>query len=237
LPHLLGAGSLPEGVALGPGLPYLLLRWTDGQAIDPALLREDDREELALVVARDVGRALDALHTSGHAHGDVKPGNVIWSAGPPPRARLVDLGLTQPASEVGLVGATPRYLEPDWSDAADDARARDLFALGVSLSEIASPVVAAADLPAEAARAVRFPPRVGRLVEALLDRTPRARPPAAWVHDMARAALGEEESAEERSARHEESVKRAYLATRRRDFTLPLDGVRVTVRVPGGPGE
>jgi serine/threonine protein kinase len=43
--------------------------------------------ELALIVARDLGRALADLHAAGLAHGDIKPQNVLYDASRPSAGR------------------------------------------------------------------------------------------------------------------------------------------------------
>ncbi len=44
----------------------------------------------ALWIARQAAEALDALHTAGYLHGDVKPGNLVLS--PEGHVTLIDLG-------------------------------------------------------------------------------------------------------------------------------------------------
>lgn len=92
------------------GTPYLLLSSAPGSSLDRILASAHEpnfpREALAHTVARDIGAALSALHTSGAAHGDVKPSNIVVGEG---RARLVDFGLSGAAS-APLSGGTRRYL-------------------------------------------------------------------------------------------------------------------------------
>ncbi|HEY3499345.1 MAG TPA: phosphotransferase, partial [Polyangiaceae bacterium] len=140
---------LPDGSRLEAGSPFLLLEWFDGAVLDP--LRPQTPEagrELALVVARDIGRALADLHAAGSAHGDVKPSNIVvaWDAsGRPRRARLVDFGLAGEATEVVPRGGTRRYLAPEVQEAGGDARLRDLYALGAVLAELVVPELARAE--------------------------------------------------------------------------------------------
>src|SRR5690606_36248599 len=138
LPALLELGLVPPaacpffGVAVGA--PFLALEWIEAVALDARGLPDADRAHVALIVARDMGRALADLHFVGLAHGDVKPDNVLidLAAG---RARPVDLGLSELVSERRVVGATPRYLAPEYRGAGlgSDARSRDLWALGLTL--------------------------------------------------------------------------------------------------------
>ena len=140
-PALLGVGlagpalGMELGLRVEPGTPYLLLSLAPGVSLEQLLsapsLSAAAREQLALLVARDIGAALSALHGSGAAHGDVKPGNIIVASD---QARLVDFGLSGPAEQSQPSGGTTRYLSPEvFGSAEGDARARDLWALGVTL--------------------------------------------------------------------------------------------------------
>jgi serine/threonine-protein kinase PknK len=242
---LLDAGLVPPGESeLEAGLPYLALEWVDGSAIDPRRIPGAQRERIALAVARDVGDALASLHAMGVAHGDVKPENVILGTEPGTRAlraTLVDLGLGTRADEVAPKGGTLRYLAPEWSspdapDGGGDARARDLWALGLVIAEVASEEVGASATPAGSARAVRPSKELDALIRALLSETARGRPPADWACRRAREALGQPESDPEVVARRRREVRRAYLAIRGPEVARRARGLLVDVGVSGTPG-
>ncbi|HWO09257.1 MAG TPA: sigma 54-interacting transcriptional regulator [Polyangiaceae bacterium] len=236
LPSLYDVGLVPAtpGSPLGAGAPYLALEWVEGAALEPRFVDGVDRVWLALVVARDLGRALADLHAAGFAHGDVKPGNVLFDAGRG-RARPVDLGLSELAGERRLSGATPRYLPPEYRGvgAGSDARARDLWALGVTLAELADERVAQSDAPAERALSGPLDERLEPLIRPLLRVAAGARPSAEWVHRRASSALGSEESAEERRARALASLRRAYLSTRAPCLERAACGDMLELRVTG----
>lgn len=216
-PQLLGVGlaSAHFGADLGlrvdTGTPYLLLSSAPGVALDQ-LLRQDlahpAREALALLVARDMGAALSALHGAGSAHGDVKPANIIVG---PEHARLVDFGLSVPADLAQPRGGTLRYLAPEvFGRGEGEARARDLWALGATLLEIVQPeALRQAEEVAEQVSGVLAP-----VIRALLSRTPFARPSAAWVSRRAEASAGSFEAGL-LAGRRAASVRRSYLWTRR----------------------
>jgi hypothetical protein len=88
----------------------------------------------ALVVLKDLLRALAAGHQAGLAHGDVKPDNVILtSAG---RARLADFGLWTADSRLRLSRSTPFYLAPEqWSGRAVSQPSGDVYAATVTFFE------------------------------------------------------------------------------------------------------
>ncbi len=221
LPELVDVGwALVDGAsarAVDPALhagavPFVALRWAPGAPLDPSA--EGDRVAIALGAARDVGDALADLHEMGVAHGDVKPANLIASAG---IVRVIDLGLAGPLHATTVEGATLRYLDRGASSLGD-ARARDLVALGAVLAELGDPAVARAEDPIGAARARRLPGAVGAICAALLAPSPGARPSATWVAATARAALragGAHAEDPQRAIRDARRVRAAYLKLRR----------------------
>src|SRR5690349_15897097 len=148
-----GASARAVDPALHAGaVPFVALRWATGAALAPGAPGDErGRVEVALGAARDVGDALADLHEMGVAHGDVKPANLIASAG---IVRVIDLGLAGPLHAAAVEGATLRYLDRGASSLGD-ARARDLVALGAVLAELGDPEVARAEDPIAAARARR----------------------------------------------------------------------------------
>ncbi|MBI3206216.1 MAG: sigma 54-interacting transcriptional regulator [Myxococcales bacterium] len=238
LPGLVDVGRVPRGVPQlsdRVGHTWLALERAPGRAIDPATLGASERTAIALVVARDVAEALDDLHQSGLAHGDVKPANIVLSRS---TARLVDLGLSAASDEVVPRGATLRYLPPEVRSTGTlgDARARDLFALGVTLAEIASAELARAKEPARQP-GVDLPAPIAAIVGALLASAPGARPAAAWVRKCALRALGQEDPPDDRTLRRRRAVERAYLAVRRREIVACATARTVQIDVAGAPAE
>ncbi len=94
----------------------------------------------ALWIARQTAQALDALHTAGWLHGDIKPSNVFLS--PDGHVTLLDLGFAQPINDGGcpltrpLLG-TLHYMAPESliSTSRTDARS-EVYSLGVMLFEM-----------------------------------------------------------------------------------------------------
>lgn len=160
----------------------------------------------ALWVARQVTEALDALHTAGWLHGDIKPSNIhIASSG---HATLLDLGF---ARRLGphldahavpwdslLVGCTPAYAAPEihQSQPTTDP-ASDIYSLGVVLFEMLTGrwpfpqtdirKLAAAHcqepVPDPRHWAPHVPARVVRLLHSLLAKSPSDRPLTAELID------------------------------------------------------
>lgn len=239
--RLLGAGVLGNEIEVpGPtirlaqGTPYLVMEHHPGAALNPAEPLEDgDRVQRALLVARDVGRALSDLHASGVAHGDVKPPNVLLYAGPAHhQAWLMDFGLSGPTRDAIPRGGTLRYLAPEVRQARDgDARLRDLFALGVTLAEVASAPIARSTQPLQPDLLDQLDPRIGRIVRALVSSAPATRPSADWVFRAAFAALSQQETAEESRARRQGVIRRTYIALRRSELIHAARSPRSEIRV------
>ncbi len=219
----LGLAGPALGAELGQrveaGTPYLVLSSAPGVSLahllrDPALSAAA-REDLSLRVARDVGAALSALHASGAAHGDVKPANIIVGAD---HARLVDFGLSGSAQQTEPTGGTAHYLAPEvFAHADGDARARDLWALGLTLLEILDPESASRKGPDFE---LRLAVRSRRSFARCSRPRPGARPSASWVFRRALAGAADAQSANDANGalRRRASVRRSYLSTRRNEI-------------------
>lgn len=93
-------------------------------------------------IARGIGAGLDAVHTHGVLHGDLKPANVfLVDAGDATRVKLVDFGTSkvhglERLTRTGELVGTPTFMAPELltGDGAIDARI-DVYAFGVLLYE------------------------------------------------------------------------------------------------------
>ena len=137
---LLDAGSSPEGV-------WLVMRFVPGGTLRSRLERGALGVAETVALGIELARALGAAHERGIVHRDVKPENVLFSAGG--RALLSDLGLAkhfdplaQGASQSvhltrsGVLTGTAGYMAPEQiEDARSAGPAADVFALGAVLYE------------------------------------------------------------------------------------------------------
>ncbi len=125
------------------GLLYIVMRYVDGKDLR-AVIAETGRLDPARAarLTAQVGAALDAAHTRGMVHRDVKPGNILVSGDPPEEhVYLTDFGLTKDVSSgegltrTGEWVGTLDYVAPEQIEGrAVDART-DVYALGCVLHQ------------------------------------------------------------------------------------------------------
>jgi eukaryotic-like serine/threonine-protein kinase len=121
-------------------VPYFVMEYVEG----PTVRRELERgkvysEEEAVRVVLQVAQVLGQAHRRNLVHRDIKPGNIMLTAGGV--AKLADLGLAHEASDRSAAGAdrglalgTPYYMAPEVirGRAGVDIRA-DVYSLGATL--------------------------------------------------------------------------------------------------------
>ena len=170
----------------------------DGGAIEP---------ECAVRWLTEAASALDAAHSEGIVHRDVKPANLLLDA----RGRLAvaDFGIARLAADsamtqTGMVMGTAAYLSPEQAEGAPATEASDRYALAVVAYELLTgerpfraehaAAQARQHVKAERPRASRAAPQLpGGLDDVLIDGLavdPHRRPPTAGaLAEQVRRAL------------------------------------------------
>lgn len=202
LPRIHDYGEQEDGPAVHP---YLVMQLVLGDPLDELLA---DGEPLPQAVAAGViaglAEALAVVHAHGIVHRDLKPGNVVVR--PDGTPVLLDFGIAspdgaEPLTATGEILGTLDYISPEQVNGRRATTASDVYSLGVvahacltgdrpfrretplasALAHVHEPVPA---LPAD------VDARLRELVTAMLDKDPDARPDAAEVARLARAATG-----------------------------------------------
>ena len=126
------------------GVLYIAMRLVDGD-LKAHLRREGPLSpDHALAVAAQVGSALDAAHTHGLLHRDVKPANILLEPGDPgapPIAYLADFGLTKHLeSRSGITASgqfvgTIDYMSPEQIEGREVDARTDVYSFGCVVFE------------------------------------------------------------------------------------------------------
>jgi tetratricopeptide (TPR) repeat protein len=153
---------------IGNGLLYYVMPFVPGETLRGRLAREKQLPVGdALRIAREVADALGYAHSHNVVHRDIKPGNILLSAG---HAVVADFGIARAitaatgdqVTEAGIALGTPEYMSPEQATGEIGVDGRtDLYALGCVLYEM---------LTGE-------PPFRGRTVQATLARHLHDPPP------------------------------------------------------------
>lgn len=130
-----------------PVEPYLVMEFVRGRSLS-RVLREDGPLPLRRLVdcAWQVLSGLAAAHGAGILHRDLKPGNLLLAADGV--YKLADFGLAtgsgpggiehEDLTDTGEIVGTVRYLAPERAAGGDATVLTDLYALGVTLHELAT---------------------------------------------------------------------------------------------------
>src|SRR5580765_5317516 len=138
------------------GRPFLAMEFVDGETLRQHIGGKPLAIEEILNLGIQIADALDAAHSQGIIHRDIKPGNIfVTKRG---QAKVLDFGLAkliargaaardatevsqvseEPVSIVGIISGTPSYMSPEQIRGDDlDTRA-DVFSLGLLLYEMAT---------------------------------------------------------------------------------------------------
>ncbi|HEY7614929.1 MAG TPA: protein kinase [Gemmatimonadales bacterium] len=184
------------------GLPWFTMPYVDGDSLRHRLERGPVPTGEVISILRDVARALAYAHAHGIVHRDIKPDNVLLSAG---SATVTDFGIAKAITaartdggghatmltQVGTSIGTPTYMAPEQAAADPDADHRvDLYAFGVMAYELIAgqppfqgntPARLLAAHMSEAPRDVRslrpdIPAALAELIMSCLAKDPEGRP-------------------------------------------------------------
>ncbi len=126
------------------GVKFISMAFVDGEDLHAVLKREGRLPlDRALAITRQLCGALDAAHSEGVVHRDLKPHNVMLDKSG--NVFISDFGLAK-SLEAGAIGmtrtgeylGTPRYMAPEQVEAKPVDHRTDLYSLGLILYEMAT---------------------------------------------------------------------------------------------------
>ena len=124
------------------GVLYYVMPFVEGESLHDRIKRETQLPvEEALRIAREVSEALAYAHGKRIVHRDIKPGNIMLSAG---HALVADFGIARAVDArggsitgTGLAVGTPQYMSPEQASGSSNIDIRsDIYALGAVLYEM-----------------------------------------------------------------------------------------------------
>src|SRR5215475_8193804 len=114
--------------------PFLVMELIDGPSLADLLAAGPLDPASTMDVLAQTAAGLQAAHSAGLVHRDVKPGNLV--IGPAGQVKITDFGIayaagSAPITGVGTVIGTPAYLAPERATGEPATQASDLYSLGV----------------------------------------------------------------------------------------------------------
>jgi eukaryotic-like serine/threonine-protein kinase len=122
------------------GVKFITMDFIEGRDLKSLLLEKGKlAPDEAVKIIGQVCRALDAAHTEGVVHRDLKPQNIMLDANG--RVTVMDFGIARSAemsgmTQTGALIGTPEYMSPEQARGQLAGVPSDLFTVGIILYEL-----------------------------------------------------------------------------------------------------
>ena len=176
----------------------LVMDYVDGGDLDD-LIRSRGALEPAMIayLGANIAAGIGAVHAAGVVHGDIKPANIlIDSSTTPGTPKIADFGIARicdstAATRTAVGMGTLVYMAPEASAGVPPSPAKDVYALGIVLYQLACGVPPFAGSPAylvkmhsqmAPGRPAGIPDQLWSLISGMLDKDPAKRPSVLEVY-------------------------------------------------------
>jgi len=183
------------------GSAFLVMELVPGEALSAVLERDRSLSvDRVLDFVAQTASALQAAHSAGLVHRDIKPGNLLIT--PDGRVKITDFGIARIADQVpltatGQVMGTVQYLSPEQASGHPASPSTDIYSLGIVAYEALAgkrPFTGESQVAIAMAQINEQPPPlpssipepVRNLVLSCISKSPKERP--ATAQHLARAA-------------------------------------------------
>ena len=176
----------------------LVMDYVDGGDLDD-LIRSHGALEPAMIayLGANIAAGVGAVHAAGVVHGDIKPANIlIDSSTTPGTPKIADFGIARicdstAATRTAVGMGTLVYMAPEASAGVPPSPAKDVYALGIVLYQLACGVPPFVGSPAylvkmhsqmAPGRPAGIPDQLWSLISGMLDKDPAKRPSVLEVY-------------------------------------------------------
>ena len=170
----------------------LVMDYVDGGDLDDLIRSRGALEPARLAsLGADIAAGVEAVHAASVVHGDIKPANILIDPSTTPETpRIADFGIARicdstAATRTAAVMGTLVYMAPEASAGVPPSPAKDIYALGIVLYQLACGVPPFVGNPADLVkmhsqmapgRPTGIPDQLWDLISGMLDKDPARRP-------------------------------------------------------------